>query len=1272
MSLVGISITMLLISTATVTEGCIFDCKNTSACGGFVPAHVNASFLSGEWNEVGGVPKMPDDYDDDVHPYYGEELAFTESGVLHALDLRNRGITAIATGGLDCYMMDPGDYSMASPNSAMPAHYNGSYTQAILLDDNKLDTIPNMADFGGCPVVSMSGNSIASLPAGVFSTFDGPWLSFYCIGCSVTTLQSGMLNGTVDTASPTLKSLFLYLQNNSVATLPAGVFASSFLDGVKVFLDDNKIGALGARVFSGYAGSYAAFYFQWNQIAVLDQDMLVDFDGSNLYIFAEHNQVSAIPLNMFNNVATGQLFLHLEYNRVETLQPQVFDNYLGAELGVYLETQDPPMRSLPDQLLAGFWGTQLSLSVQHNAINSLGRLFFNCSFAGHFYLWLGNNNVSSTEMANAMGSWVFQQPPFIHLNAVHNAIDALPPKLFAKCSDGAAFTVASTVQLVLAHNPIKYISPTVFETDPAPRGLGTAQFTTRLFVDISSPTAGVPDFPDVFSFAGPLLASATSMMQLNFSMTGACHCLVDSLLGFTGETLAVDLSHNNISSIDSPVSRPRDLVLILNLSHNNLMTTANLSEVAGVIDLSYNQITSTANGSFGGHLVSLNLSHNRLQTMNSATFSYSFELRELLLSNNSLTQMHTEFFDHTPGLTTLHIDHNEIRALPVTQNRIANPQSAIGNPLRCDTYGPSACDCLCPPNQVPSYHCGYIRCTANDDGCPYYTISNSSDCSLAPWSVCVKPPVPGFYYNTLQRAFEPLTVCETRFKRDGRYLPSYEFSKPTSTADRLCGICSECPDGFHTQPCTVTSDTRCTKSYKLGIGDVASIAVSAFLLLLIGFLGWNTARRYYHKRNKVATELEMTTEELLNVTEEKDRIREEKNRMAEAWKIPVADISLDKRVAEGSFGAVWRGRWGTQTVAIKVLKRVVSDELDLDAAEGFRAECSTLESIRHPNLLIFFGAGVTPEGEAFMVTEWMELGSLRAVLADSLQPLHFDLRAVIAVQIAKGMRHLHKVSIVHRDLKSDNVLLDAHYNAKIADFGTSKFLAGSTRMTHSGDLHDNGGGGAPAEDEPAILCHNAVMTRGVGTTVWMAPEIFVGEKEYGPEVDAYSFGIILWELATRRWPWDELNATSYITLFQKLDTALRNGQRPSIPPEFCASHPVYTKTMRACWANDPSERPTFDAVVFSLETICSIGGEAHADAAVASRAQSVPGPLQGEAFDDGQPAQWRFTTDRHDAAGCPAGVYTPSGSSSGALSSGQGHYHSMSQPPNVYEGDETF
>ena len=80
----------------------------------------------------------------------------------------------------------------------------------------------------------------------------------------------------------------------------------------------------------------------------------------------------------------------------------------------------------------------------------------------------------------------------------------------------------------------------------------------------------------------------------------------------------------------------------------------------------------------------------------------------------------------------------------------------------------------------------------------------------------------------------------------------------------------------------------------------------------------------------------------------------------------------------------------------------------------------------------------------------------------------------------------------------------------------------------------NGGSFGPDGEEQSVA-FQATMTKGVGTPLWMAPELFVGGTKYGPEVDVYSFGVIMWELATRKIPWEEeIATTQYIMFFAAL------------------------------------------------------------------------------------------------------------------------------------------
>jgi hypothetical protein len=315
------------------------------------------------------------------------------------------------------------------------------------------------------------------------------------------------------------------------------------------------------------------------------------------------------------------------------------------------------------------------------------------------------------------------------------------------------------------------------------------------------------------------------------------------------------------------------------------------------------------------------------------------------------------------------------------------------------------------------------------------------------------------------------------------------------------------------------------------------------------------------------------------------------------------DVEKMRVLGRGGFGEVWEGvlQPDDQRVAIKVMLAAAVDDdgdvVDPYADEDFRKECDALQRIDSPHLLKFFGFGTTASGGRFIVTELLTGGSLLDVLRNPERDLPWRTRAKIALQVALGMKHLHERHMLHRDLKSANVLLDEQMRAKVCDFGLSRVVrptrqhvvhspfTGVTRLLPSVDGVEINGGheSAMSFDDIAVSVLDArgTMTKAAGTLLWMAPEVYRGDRNYTGAVDVYSYGIVMWELATRKKPWvDELSHET--VFFEQLNRALQTGRRPAIPDDVAAEHGEYVAVMQRCWAGDPADRPTFAEVATNL------------------------------------------------------------------------------------------
>jgi serine/threonine protein kinase len=250
-----------------------------------------------------------------------------------------------------------------------------------------------------------------------------------------------------------------------------------------------------------------------------------------------------------------------------------------------------------------------------------------------------------------------------------------------------------------------------------------------------------------------------------------------------------------------------------------------------------------------------------------------------------------------------------------------------------------------------------------------------------------------------------------------------------------------------------------------------------------------------------------------------------------------AHLVQDKLIGSGGCGDVYLGRYlptGDQ-VAIKVLGGFEKAEHDMVL---FRREIEIHQTLKHRFLVPFIG--FTDQSPHMIVTKYMPNGSLYDFLHvrpnPPLTPIEL---AKIAYAVAVGMNFLHEKNVIHRDLKSPNILLDKDKLPKICDFGLARVLK---------------------PDQ---------MTKLIGTPQWMAPEI-VKNEPYNEKVDVYSYGVVLWEMLTGQIPFAGQSPFQVVY-------ALTVDPMPLSFPEDAPD--VLVQLIQSCCHRNPAKRPSFKTIL---------------------------------------------------------------------------------------------
>jgi len=264
-----------------------------------------------------------------------------------------------------------------------------------------------------------------------------------------------------------------------------------------------------------------------------------------------------------------------------------------------------------------------------------------------------------------------------------------------------------------------------------------------------------------------------------------------------------------------------------------------------------------------------------------------------------------------------------------------------------------------------------------------------------------------------------------------------------------------------------------------------------------------------------------------------------------------SELEYTEKLGAGSSGKVYKGLYKGKEVAIKVLKSMTeAKEID-----EFKKEFQIMSAIRSKHVVLFYGAVLEPK--LCMVMENCARGSLYHVMKDESLDIRWEKTFRFAIETVRGIEVLHnwEPSIVHRDLKSLNLLVNDKWDIKVCDFGLSRFNTGSNLET---------------------------LVKMRGTFAYCAPEVYYGEQ-FSAKSDVYSIAMILWELVTRcingryERPFSEFKNLHHD--FQIIIQTAKKGLRPSIPK---ACPPSLALLIQDCWDANLEKRPTCSEIIKRL------------------------------------------------------------------------------------------
>ncbi|EGD78564.1 TKL protein kinase [Salpingoeca rosetta] len=1067
-----------------------------------------------------------------------------------------------------------------------------------------------------------------------FSTFDMSMLNGFSSIEHVRLVHNFRLQG-LDTTNFSRKSQLrsLDLQHNSFISLPDNTFEG--MTGLnKLNLTHNRLDSLSKQTFAGLS-ALTHLWLSENLLTALHTESLAGMPEL-LFTNVSFNKISNISTDAFGMVS-NLTHLTLDFNPIRALAPTVFAPLKALEIlrlnNILLETLPPKAFNgntqlkelflmnnfliyLPEDVFSGLQELY-NLRLTRNRLRKLPPTIF------HGLSSLVNISVTDNRLSELPARLLEKCPKLEGFFSSRNELKKVPQDLFHRCPH--------IQRVFFQDNKLKHFNG-VFNNlaqlktiDAAGNELTQATFDTPLpelaHLRLSNnPLTQLPNFTQL-----------TNLTELRLDQHRIKRLNVTDALQLKLEVLELDAAPD----VDSELVVDRGAVAAKNLTSLHLRTlrlenvdVRRAFKILGNLSIQLEIL----------HVGWPGADNQTLQVQNVCSL-LSKSVTELGLSNTDFEELRLDECKNHTFDTVLLQNNKELKSV-----RIHTPLSLldVSGCRQLETIDVPSIDALdisntlFPPSPALCTRWGRHALFARNLPETHFQ-TRVAEAALATCLQLVR--VLDLSDNAWLRAPRrieqvaggPVALSSQQFETAGG---TSVLSRDTPPVFQLQGSPVECGAELERQDLRLANDhsvqvtqlvysfrCKCTQQHHLSgdaddsecVPDGANIpaivvgSLAGGTILLVPVILW-LYRRYArsHKSDKLHKRL----------LSERD---EEVMALKKAWEIEYDELKLIKRVAAGAFGVVFKAEWDTVMVAVKVLQQGVM-MFDETTVQEFEKEVEFLQRTRHPHVVRFFGAGTDPNGSPFLVLEYVAMGSLKELLETDMEEVLVDLRArdtgkgggdvtmadlgedltLVSVtdndeanamtvwdlklrllrDVASGMAFIHSLDQVHRDLKSGNVLVSTTLRAKITDFGSIRQCLASvnpvatTRWTIGGStlLYSQAAG-------TATMNPSMTMTAGVGTPLYMAPEALIGGK-YNAKADVFSFGVLMWEVATQRVPdliEQEKGSDFHGPMLATLSTLLHEGKRLRFEDEDMVPE-WFARLTCTCMDINPRERPTFEEI----------------------------------------------------------------------------------------------